>query len=239
MSEPAIRTFADPEAWAQAAAGRLDEALRRAISAGGSAVFAGSGGATPGPIYAALGAATLDWSRLVVTLVDERFVPEDSPDSNAGLLRRTLLTGRAAAAQFVGLYTGAPTPEGAAGEASAILAAAAGARLDAALLGMGEDGHILSMFPGSPALPALLDRAREPACLAVPAGEAGRPPPQPRLSLNLPYLAGAGLLLLAVTGAQKRRVFEREWAGDPAASPLAALRAAGVALEVFWTEDNR
>src|SRR5690606_7979688 len=162
-------------AWAQAAAGWLADRLRETVSARGSAVFAGSGGSTPGPIYAALGAAPLDWSRVVVTLVDERFVPEQSPDSTAGLLHRTVLAGPAAAARFVGLFTGARPPAAAAGGATAILAAAAGVRLDAALVGMGEDGHILSMFPGSPALPALLDASRRAACLAVPAGLDGRP----------------------------------------------------------------
>ncbi len=237
MNEPAFSLFAGPATWARMAAQRLADQLRAGIAARGAAVFAGSGGGTPGPIYDALAQAPLDWSRVVVTLVDERFVPEDSPDSNAALLRRRLLTGPAAEAEFIGLYTGALTPETAAIETTARLAGLG--RLDAALLGMGEDGHILSMFPDSPVLPALLDPAAEPACFAVPAGEQGRPPPQPRLSLNLPWLLRTDAVVLAITGPEKRRVFDREWDADPVRAPLAALRAAGARLEVFWTEDSR
>ena len=88
MTEPALSLFAGAEAWARTAAGRLADQLRAGIAARGAAVFAGSGGGTPGPIYAALAQSPLDWSKVVVTLVDERFVPEGSADSNAALLRR-------------------------------------------------------------------------------------------------------------------------------------------------------
>src|SRR5690606_26940951 len=99
--------------------------------------------------------------------------------------------------------------------------------------------HILSMFPDSPVLPALLDPAAEPACFAVPAGEQGRPPPQPRLSLNLPWLLRTDAVVLAITGPEKRRVFDRGWDADPVRAPLAALRAAGARRDVSWTEDSR
>lgn len=237
MNEPPFRIHPDAVSWAAAVADRLTEALGDAIAARRGAVFAGSGGSTPAPIYRRLAQAPLDWSRVTVTLVDERFVDEDSPDSNARLLRETLLTGPVAAARLIGLRGSAKTPELAAEAATGEVAAAG--RIDAALIGMGGDGHILSMFPGNPVLPHLLDPAAVPACLAVPAGSDGAPPPQPRLSLNLPWLKSAGMVLLAMTGTDKRRVFEVEWRGDPQTSPVAALRAAGVPLEVFWTEHAR
>lgn len=238
MSEPLFQIHSDAASWSAAVADRLVEALDAAIAARRKAVFAGSGGSTPAPIYRRLAQADLDWSRMIVTLVDERFVDEDSPDSNARLLRETLLVGPAAAASLIGLRGSAGTPEAAAEAASRALAGA-GARIDAALLGMGADGHILSMFPGNPALPDLLDPAAVPACLAVPAGANGAPPPQPRLSLNLAWLKTAGAVVLALAGEEKRRVFETEWRGDPQTSPVAALRAAGIPLEVFWTEHAR
>jgi len=231
----ASQTFTTRNAWAEAAANALDEALADALAAGGRALFAGSGGTTPSPIYARLSEADLDWAEVTATLVDERYVPETSPDSNAALLKRTLLTDRAAAARFTPLYSPAVTVDRAAAIASQALAAE-GRPLDAVLLGMGEDGHICSMFPGSPTLTTLLTPGLKPAVYGVPAGRDGAAPPQERLTLNLPWLVSARRLVLALTGAGKRAVFEREAAGDPAVNPIAALIAANAPLEVFWTE---
>lgn len=230
-----IQTLPTREAWVKAVAARLTAALAEALAADGRALFAGSGGSTPSPIYARLSEADLDWASVAATLVDERYVPEASPDSNAALLKRTLLTGPAAAARFIPLYSPAVTVDRAAALASQALAAE-GRALDAVLLGMGEDGHICSMFPGSPTLTTLLTPGLKPAVYGVPAGRDGAAPPQERLTLNLPWLAGARCVVLALTGANKRAVFEREAAGDPAVSPIAALIAAKAPLEVFWTE---
>ena len=70
-----IQTFPTREAWAEAAATRLAEALSEALASDGRALFAGSGGSTPSPIYARLAQADLDWARVTATLVDERYVP--------------------------------------------------------------------------------------------------------------------------------------------------------------------
>ncbi len=231
----AIETFPTAIAWAEACAARLGETLEAAVLQRGRAVFAGSGGSTPSPIYAQMARMTLDWDKVVVTLIDERYVPETSPDSNAALLKRTLLTGPAAAARFVPLYAPAVTVDRAAAEATKALAAEGG-RLDAVLLGMGEDGHICSMFPHSPTLKTLLTPTLSPAVLGVPQGRDGMAPSLERLSINLPYLMQAGRVVLALTGAKKREVFEREAAGDPRVQPIAALLAARVPLEVLWTE---
>lgn len=232
---PPIETLPTAVAWAETCAARLIEALDLAIASEGKAVFAGAGGSTPAPIYGRMSETALDWGKVVVTLVDERYVPETSPDSNAALLKRVLLTGRAGAARFVPLYSPAVTVDRAAAEASKALEAE-GARLDAVLLGMGEDGHICSMFPESPTLKRLLIPDAAPAVLGVPQGRDGLAPSLERLSINLPYLVAARRVILALTGAKKREVFEREAAGDPAIQPVAALIAAGVPLEVLWTE---
>ncbi len=232
---PAIETFADGDVWASACAARLTDALAAALDETGRAVFAGSGGSTPAPIYHVLAGADLDWSRIVVTLVDERYVPETSPQSNAALIRQTLLTGPAAAARFVPLYHSEVTVDRAAALAAHALAHE-GRRLDAVFLGMGEDGHICSMFPNSPTLKTLLSPELKPTVLGVPQGRDGAPPGLERLSINLPYLMGARRVVLALTGGAKRTVFEREAAGDPAVQPIAALIAARVPLEILWTE---
>lgn len=235
MPEFTIQTHADGAAWAEACADRLAGTLRAALDETGRAVFAGAGGSTPSPIYRRLAATDLDWSRVAVTLVDERYVPESSPDSNAALMKQTLLTGPAAAARFVPLYHPSVTVDRAAAVAAHVLAAEGG-RLDAVLLGMGEDGHICSMFPHSPTLKTLLSPTLPPTVLGVPAGRDGLAPSLERLSVNLSYLSSARRVILALTGAAKRSVFEREAAGDPAVQPIAALIASGAPLEVLWTE---
>jgi 6-phosphogluconolactonase len=101
---------------------------------------------------------------------------------------------------------------------------------------MGEDGHICSMFPNSPTLKTLLSPTLPPTVLGVPHGRDGAAPGLERLSINLPYLMGARRVVLAITGAAKRDVFEREAAGDPRVQPIAALIAADVPLDVLWTE---
>ena len=230
----ALEAFSSADDWSEACAERLAGALGEGISAGGKAMFAGAGGSTPSPIYRRLADADLDWSKVAVTLVDERHVPESSPDSNARLMRETLLTGRAAAARFIPLHHAAVTVDRAAAMAAKALQAEG--PLDAVLLGMGEDGHICSMFPGSPTLKTLLTMALEPAVFGVPPGRDGMAPPQERISLNIPYLARARRVVLALTGAKKRAVFEAEATGDPAVRPIAALIASGAPLEVLWTE---
>lgn len=229
-----IQTFANGADWAAACAQRLTGTLAEAVATNGRAVFAGSGGSTPSPIYRLMAGADLDWSRIAVTLIDERHVPESDNQSNARLLKQTLLTGRAAAARFVPLYHPAVTVDRAA--AMATVALRPEGRLDAVLLGMGEDGHICSMFPESPTLKTLLSPGLNPAVLGVPAGREGMAPSLERLSINLPYLMQAGRVVLALTGARKRAVFEQQAAGDPTGTPIAALIAHGVSLEVLWTE---
>jgi len=230
-----LQTLPDKTAWAEACAARLAEALASGVADAGKAVFAGAGGSTPSPIYARLAEADLDWSRVAVTLVDERYVAETSTESNAALMKRTLLTGPASTARFLPLYSPSVTVDRAAAEASKALAEEGG-RLDAVLLGMGEDGHICSMFPESPTLKTLLTPDLKPAVYGVPQGRDGLAPSLERLSINLPYLASAGRVVLALTGAAKRDVFEREATGDPRIHPIAALIAAKVPLEVLWTE---
>ena len=234
---PPIETFAGVDAWAEAIAARLSETLAGAVRDTGAALFAGPGGSTLAPIYRRLAATDLDWSKIAVTLVDERYVPETSPESNARLIRDVLLQDRAATARFIPLYTPEVTVDRAAIVAAHALAEAGG-RFDAVLLGMGEDGHICSMFPESPTLKTLLTPTLKPTVLGVPHGRDGMAPSLERLSINLPYLMSAGRVILGLKGAAKRRVFEEQAKGDPKVQPIAALLAAGVPLEVLWTEES-
>ena len=230
-----IETLPTPDHWADSIAERLVATLARALEVQERALFAGAGGTTPAPIYHRMARTDLDWSRVALTLVDERYVPETSPDSNAAAMKRDLMTGAASKASFIPLYSPAVTVDRAASLAAQSLSRVA-PRIDAVLLGMGEDGHICSMFPQSPTLKTLLTPTLAPSVLGVPQGRDGLAPSMERLSMNLAYLVQARQVVLALKGSAKRAVFEREALGDPATQPIAALLAANVALDVVWTE---
>lgn len=236
-----LEAFPTLDSWATTIAGRIEETLGAAVIDNGRAAFAGPGGTTPSPIYARLAQADIGWSKVAVTLVDERYVPETSPESNARLIRDVLLQDKAAAATFIPLYTPEITVDRAAAVAAhALFDATGGAegRFDVILLGMGEDGHICSMFPNSPTLKTLLSPTIKPTVLGVPHGRDGSAPTLERLSINLPWLMKAERVILGLKGAAKREVFEMEAEGDPAIQPIAAMLANHVPLEVVWTEAN-
>ncbi|KZE30306.1 6-phosphogluconolactonase [Crenobacter luteus] len=210
---------------------RLAEAivagLSQALAEKGRARLAVSGGKSPVPLFKTLAEADLDWSRVTVTLVDERFVPADHPDSNERLVREHLLVGRAAAATFAGLVADP-------GDLAASVAAANRAYqpIDVVVLGMGEDGHTASLFPAAPELAAGLDPANPNAYLAVTPPAA----PHARVSLTLVALLSAGRLILAIAGETKKQVFEAASANLSAALPISALiHQTKVPFDAYWT----
>lgn len=227
-----IETYPDREAMAAAAADAVVAALREGIHARGSAGLVATGGSSPGPTYDRLAEADLDWSRVRVTLSDERWVDLASPQSNERLVRGRLLTGRAAAASFLPLRGMAASMAAAADAASTVLQA--WPAFDVVILGMGENGHIASLFPDNPTLdPGLA--AGAPACIAVPVSP-GMDPPLARLSLTLPRLADTGLVLILTSGAVKRGILEEALAGaDPHRYPVAAILRSGANLRILWS----
>jgi 6-phosphogluconolactonase len=227
-----IEVFDDLRGLNEAAAGAVVSALETGVRLKGTASLAATGGRSPGPVYDLMALAPLDWRRVRITLSDERWVDESSPESNARLVRERLLKHRAAEAVFHPLRDGEPDPGTAARHASTLFNS--WPSLDVVMLGMGEDGHVASLFPGSPALALGLDPAA-PACIAVPAGE-GRPPPQARLSLTIRGLVTAGLTLILTSGAAKRAVLERAIeGGDPRELPVRAVLKSARAVRILWT----
>lgn len=223
------REFSSGEALAEVLADDVAGALERAIRNRGAALLAVSGGSTPGRFFDALARKHLDWKNVVVTLVDERFVPPSSERSNERLVRERLLTNEARLARFVSLYNDAGSVEGAAAHAEAGLALF-GPSLDVAILGMGMDGHTASFFPDASNLDDLLDPAQPRRVVAVHAKSAG----EPRLTLPLSRLVDAGFLALHIEGAEKRTVLET--ALQPGgAKPISAIFAHAVRpVPVYW-----
>ena len=205
---------------ANEAARLLAEAIAAADARRGAARLAVPGGsalAALGPARARL--APEVWVRLRLTWVDERCVPVAHPDSNRGAARRLgLLDPRRPPGFELPLFLDGESP------AEAVRRVEEGMRrdfesgIDVLLLGLGEDGHVASLFPGHPALGA--------TGLATAISDSPKPPGE-RVSLTLPALATAAVALVFAVGEAKRPALERLLGGDPA---LPASRLRGLVL---------
>ncbi|GAB5470771.1 MAG: 6-phosphogluconolactonase [Rhodospirillales bacterium] len=227
---PQRRDFDGPEAQAEGLALAVARDLRAALTAQGRASLAVPGGTTPAPFLAALSGQTLDWSQVTVTLTDERCVPSSASRSNQRLVQANLLQGPAAAAAFLPLYRDLPTAAAAA--AAAALDLAPLLPLDVCVLGLGEDLHSASLFPGAQGLPDALAATAPPVvALRTPEGA------EARISLTLPVLQAARHPYLLIKGAAKLAAWERVLeAGPLEQAPLRGLLdRPGAALTLYYT----
>ena len=204
MAHSEIEVFASGAARADAVAGDIAARLAAGLAARGHASLVATGGRSPGPVYDRLAAADLDWAHVAVTLSDERQVDAESPNANARLLRERLFVDRAAAARFLPLTDYAEP------------ALAKLLPFDAVMLGMGEDGHVASLIPGSP----VMALAAGPALTAESPQGFGNPP-VPRISLTFAALLQSRAIFLLIAGEAKRQVAAR--ALDGAELPVATI----------------
>jgi 6-phosphogluconolactonase len=202
---------ADDRTASEALAAEVAIRLRTAIAMRGLASLAVPGGTTPIAFLDALARYALDWSRVVVTLTDERWVHERHAESNGGLVGRTLHRYAASTCTYRPLYVPGMRAEDALPVIESRLAPLPWP-LDVVVLGMGLDGHVASLFPGAPIdMPAAdIGRAR---VLAVTG-----PDGTPRVSLTQESLASTRNLYVLIHGAQKKAVLEA--ALDAEAPPL-------------------
>ncbi|TPN80512.1 6-phosphogluconolactonase [Mesorhizobium sp. CU2] len=231
LSEPrfAWNGFADRPELAAALAGHVAGRLTKAIADRGTALLAVSGGTTPAKFFAALSAIPIAWDKVIVTLVDERFVPPSSPRSNAGLVAANLLQNQAKAARFVPLYHEAESIEAAAASDSEALRSLPWP-LDVVILGMGGDGHTASFFPDAGNLDELLDPASQRIVIPVHAASGG----EPRLTLSMARIVAAGFIALHIESEDKRTAFDAAL-GPGAEKPIRrVIEAAPIPVEVFW-----
>jgi 6-phosphogluconolactonase len=214
-----LEIFTSSAELADAAADAVEAALQGALDARGRASLVATGGRSPGPVYDRLSQTPLDWSHVAVTLSDERQVDATSPNANARLLRERLFVGAAAAAQFL------PLTDYAERVLRKLLP------FDAVMLGMGEDGHIASLIPGSPVLGVAMDPAGQALTAESPAGFGS--PPVPRITLTLSALLQSRAIFLLIAGEAKRQVVAQAQAG--ADVPVRAiLDQDRVPVRIFW-----
>jgi 6-phosphogluconolactonase len=208
-------THSNEASLADALAHDIAKRLSDAIDERGHALLCVSGGKSPVPLFKALSGLPLDWSKVTVTLVDERCVPTEHPDSNAHLVRQHLLQGPAAAARFVAwvppthtrVQAGAWSQEA---EGYAAWARDVEAQLrplwpaDVVVLGMGLDGHTASLFSQAQGSDLAMDPQAPVLCAPV------RPPhaPHDRLTLTLPALTSARHVALQIAGPAKRHIYQ-------------------------------
>ncbi len=232
----AITEFADRGAMVDAAAAALATNLRMGLTERGVASLAASGGSTPGPVYARLSKAELDWSDVTVALVDERWVEPHEEGSNAALVCDTLLHNEAKAARFAPMKTPDVTPLDAVGAIDQTYADIP-APFDAVVLGLGADGHTASWFPHAEGLAAAIDPTNTRRVAAV------RAKPSPvagvyldRMTLTFAPLAHARAVFLLITGEEKRATLETARGDGPVEDmPVRALlRHAAAKLQVLW-----
>jgi 6-phosphogluconolactonase len=209
------------------AAAILQREARSAFSARTRFAVALPGGSVAAAFFPTLASAGVDWRRTDFFWADERAVPEDDPESNFGLARRLWLGAAGVpASRLHRMVADAEDLEAAAGGYSRDLAAVVGEppRLDLALLGLGGDGHVCSLFPGHP----LLEERR----LWVAAVRDSPKPPARRLTLTLPTLEAARLVVVAAFGEEKAEAVRRTLAASEPGLPLFRL-VRGVAPLMF------
>jgi 6-phosphogluconolactonase len=226
-----FKRFGNAHSLESEVAGDIAAQLARAITARGHASLLVSGGHSPAGLFEQLRTQMLDWSRVSIALIDERWVEQTDPGSNERMVREALLRDGASAARFVGLKNPAPSPEQ--GAAAAWNASAHIPRpVDVTVLGMGDDGHTASLFPGSPNLKRALD-------LESPEGYVGMwspSAPHARLSLNLRALLDSRRVLIFLLGVEKLRTYAAACRPGPVEEmPVrAVLRQERVPVEVVW-----
>lgn len=221
-----LHTCADEASCVRELAAAIAAILGRAIVQRGRASLAVSGGRSPIALFNELSNAALDWSRVDVSLVDERFVAPSDPDSNEGLVRRHLLRARAAQARFTGLVTDPASIDACLEQANR-----PAGELTLALLGMGEDGHTASLFPQAPELPQALDPAQALRYMRITPASA----PHLRISMTLAALLRARHRILFIGGAAKRSVLERAVPARTTAMPVSfVLNQPDAPIDVYW-----
>ena len=223
--------FDSADALAEGLADAVARDLARGIKTRGMGVLAVSGGSTPKRFFKVLSTRKLDWKNVIVTLVDERWVESSSERSNAKLVHDNLLVNEAQDAVFVSLWSGGERPDTEAVKRTNAALKGLASPFDAVILGMGNDGHTASFFPGGDTLHEALT-SKGPA-IALNAHGAG----EPRVTLTLPVLLSTRALYLHIEGAEKAATLDAALSDGPVEEmPIrAVLRQAHTPVLVYHT----
>lgn len=222
--------FDNAQTWTNAMVTDIRFLLEKSLIEKNQAVLAVSGGRSPIPLFQALSTQDIDWGKIHVILVDERYVEADHSNSNERLVRKHLLQNHASKAKFTGLAHQTSSLSGDVKQANKTLPDA-----DIIILGMGEDGHTASLFAHAPQLERALalNDPNSPRYIQISPQAA----PYERISLTLASLQRASCLMLAIQGPTKRDIFERALLRPSTDYPISLLTAkswSGARLQVYW-----
>jgi len=209
----------------------VSDILAKAIIDNGKASIAVSGGSTPKGFFSVLSQSDIDWSKVTITLADERWVPIDSEASNTRLVHENLLQNKAQKAKFFHLKQGDELTD----ETLADLNVAARKTLlplDVLILGMGEDGHTASLFPCSDEIASGLDKKNDAVLMKVQPKTA----PNQRISFTFASLITSKNIFLHSCGEGKKTVLTQALNGDdPFEMPIRAfLQHPNLNTQIFW-----
>ena len=213
-------------------AAHIVKELKNAIDKKGHASIAVSGGKTPIPLFKLLSQQDLDWHKVFITLVDDRWVADTDDASNEKLVLTYLLQNKAKLANFVGLKNSCDNPFDGAEITDKILNKIP-MPFDVLILGMGEDGHTASLFPGAANLMAGLDMKSGRKVIGMTPLTA----PLDRITLTLPTILDSENIYLHLVGESKMQVLEQAEQGDDINQmPIrAVLQQNKVNVIGFWT----
>ena len=207
--------------------------LTKALELKGTASLMVSGGSTPGPIFDALATTELDWARVMVGLVDERWVNPEDDASNERLVRSRLLKANAGAAGFLPMKTMDAMPQEAVADRDRAYAPHCDPA-DVVFLGMGEDGHTASWFPGSKDLSAALESENVVAAVDATGCPVAGENPQ-RITLTGKGVTSASSVILLIFGEAKKAVFDTAIMSSVQEKPIKyAIDKLGPRLTVVW-----
>jgi 6-phosphogluconolactonase len=214
---PDFISFETRAAQADALAVCVAAKLAAAMPERGDARLVVPGGSTPVAFFEALAEIEMPWWRVHVSLTDDRQVPPDHPASNVLLVRAHLLKAKAAQAIFDDLETAAHSAP------------------DVLVIGMGEDGHMASLFPGAPELPAALKMDSSDRLVHIIPDPLPPHAPFPRLSMTFSAMMQAQAIYVLLCGRTKLAVYEQALSANPLDMPIAAvLQQTKVPVAIYW-----
>lgn len=201
MTPPILNIFTHRDEFVQQTTIAIESAIVNAQKRGGEAHVAVSGGKSPIPVYKALvQSQAIDWSRLTLWLVDERYVPANHPESNQRMIRESFVE-RIYQLRAFHTFNTTLEPSETAKVYESELRNLEEPFFDLVLLGLGQDGHTASLFPGVAEL-------HESERLAMPTWAEGYPTPE-RLTLTFPALLSGREIMFIIQGSKKQKILEK------------------------------
>jgi len=200
MNNYKLHNFENSEALIDELCKRILVDLKSAIASKGMAYIAFSGGSTPKKLFTKLSCSEIEWKKVIITLVDERWVEQNSDNSNEKLIRTFLLKDKAKEAKFISLKNSSHSAKEGLNKCKVSLKEIT--KLDIVILGMGNDAHTASFFPDAKELEEAYNT--DEVCLASTATIE----PKERITLSKKFLLKADSIILHIEGKQKKKIFD-------------------------------